>query len=414
MLSYGIKVNEKLYKDTTHVIFKDGLLSTYKQAKKLGIPITTVLWIEACKEQKRLIDVTKFPIHNAERYENPEIYGRVRRQKSMQPEISKITVVKPKFVTQPTERIKTSDMNHSIDIIEDSLIDENEMERTLKELENIVESTDSDCSETSSIQLVTQLQSEMSLQTPQTNERRRLTTFTPRVMDQTKKCVNNAAAWNSVDRRRTIFTSHLEETNLVVQTPPTEINAAKAIFFHSANRVAIKSRRSVLDISMNIFELNCKAMSEAKKIIQGGDEEKKIESTNAVTNEKNGVSQTIETQKIKPVTVRKRKLFSTDYLDETIESKENIENENKKIKEDKAINKDLKPTSARKISNSKIKTDNDRRRTLSYFKSSKKSNNTSILNTTKTMTFQPLQKYIVCTNMTPEDKKLVQDVSNEI
>lgn len=31
----GAKVNDKLLRDTTHVVFKDGLLSTYNKAKKM-------------------------------------------------------------------------------------------------------------------------------------------------------------------------------------------------------------------------------------------------------------------------------------------------------------------------------------------------------------------------------------------
>lgn len=69
LLRDGITVNEKLYKDTTHVIFKDGLLSTYKTARKFGIPVTTILWYDSICAQRRLIDCEKFKISNLERYE---------------------------------------------------------------------------------------------------------------------------------------------------------------------------------------------------------------------------------------------------------------------------------------------------------------------------------------------------------
>ncbi|XP_065086287.1 mediator of DNA damage checkpoint protein 1 [Ochlerotatus camptorhynchus] len=81
----GAKVNEKLYKDTTHVIFKDGLLSTYLKAKKMNIPVVSILWIEACKRHMCLMNPDSFPISNKVRYENPGLFKKIRRPKSMQP-----------------------------------------------------------------------------------------------------------------------------------------------------------------------------------------------------------------------------------------------------------------------------------------------------------------------------------------
>uniref|UniRef100_A0A182QA69 BRCT domain-containing protein n=1 Tax=Anopheles farauti TaxID=69004 RepID=A0A182QA69_9DIPT len=83
--SLGAKVNERLLKDTTHVIFKDGLLSTYQKAKKMNIPVVSILWIEACKRHTCLMNPNDFKISNLERYENPDLFKRIRRQKSMQP-----------------------------------------------------------------------------------------------------------------------------------------------------------------------------------------------------------------------------------------------------------------------------------------------------------------------------------------
>lgn len=67
------------HRNTTHVIFKDGLQSTYDKAKKvLNIPIVSVLWLEACKKQMRLVDVTEFSISNAHRYDYPEQYEKLK------------------------------------------------------------------------------------------------------------------------------------------------------------------------------------------------------------------------------------------------------------------------------------------------------------------------------------------------
>lgn len=66
------------FRDTTHVVFKDGLLSTYKKAKQMNIPIVSILWIEACKNELRLCDPKDYPISNLDFYENPEIYGKLK------------------------------------------------------------------------------------------------------------------------------------------------------------------------------------------------------------------------------------------------------------------------------------------------------------------------------------------------
>ncbi|XP_058464127.1 uncharacterized protein LOC131438265 [Malaya genurostris] len=88
--SLGAKVNDRMYRDTTHVIFKDGLLSTYQKAKKMNIPVVSILWIEACKRHMCLMNPEDFPISNQERYENPELFKKIRRQKSMQPRAEEV------------------------------------------------------------------------------------------------------------------------------------------------------------------------------------------------------------------------------------------------------------------------------------------------------------------------------------
>lgn len=60
------------------MIFSNGTQSTYNKAKQLNIPIVSILWIEACKKQLRLVDPSKFSIHNIEQYENPELYKKIK------------------------------------------------------------------------------------------------------------------------------------------------------------------------------------------------------------------------------------------------------------------------------------------------------------------------------------------------
>lgn len=74
----GAQVSDKLLRSTTHVIFKDGLLSTYNKAKLWDIPLVSVLWVDGCKKQLRLANPKLYPISNSQRYENSELYKEIR------------------------------------------------------------------------------------------------------------------------------------------------------------------------------------------------------------------------------------------------------------------------------------------------------------------------------------------------
>lgn len=399
LMSEGIKINEKLYKDTTHVIFKDGLLSTYKQAKKFGIPVTTILWIESCKAQRRLVDTAKFPISNLERYEHPEIYGRVRRQKSMQPEISKVVSIPKSTISAPSlMNKKNADETDGDDVTfvnEETLKDCAEMEMTLKEV-------DETSSNSSSIEMATQINIETTMKTAEkTVANRRVTTFTPRPMEQTNL---ESQAWKSIDRRKTFFASQETEETC---TPKNNVitTSRKSLMFNSANRIASSSRRSILDISMNIFELNCKAISENKKRVE--EMTRKNENTDNAQN---------VTQTVPPTVVRKRKLFSTDNPEDSFEFKENCKtpenNSNNKITGKKAkcdISAAPKTAIADK-KKSKISSSMDRRKTISFFKTRDKVLDSSV-NITPT---KPSTKYVVCTNMSSTDRELAHAVSNDL
>lgn len=74
----GAQVSDKLVRSTTHVIFKDGLLSTYKKAKLWDIPLVSILWVDGCKKQLRLANPKLYPISNSQRYENSELYKKIK------------------------------------------------------------------------------------------------------------------------------------------------------------------------------------------------------------------------------------------------------------------------------------------------------------------------------------------------
>lgn len=81
----GAVVSEKLNSRVTHMVFKDGGLATYTKAKKLGIHIVSVTWIEECKKKQKKVDEKLFPSISKEKYESPGLFPKLRKAKSMQP-----------------------------------------------------------------------------------------------------------------------------------------------------------------------------------------------------------------------------------------------------------------------------------------------------------------------------------------
>ena len=86
----------------THVVFKEGSLSTYNKAKKLNLHIVSVNWIEACKKQHSKPEEHLFPPMNQEKYDSPGLFPKLRKTKSLQPksdeEFSKLMDAKAKRI----------------------------------------------------------------------------------------------------------------------------------------------------------------------------------------------------------------------------------------------------------------------------------------------------------------------------
>lgn len=388
LLRDGIVVNEKLYKDTTHVIFKDGLLSTFKNAVKLGIPVTTILWIESCVNQKRLVDPEKFKISNLDRYERPELYKRLRRQKSMQPEISKMVF---------RHSVKALTQDEPFDRFDDQTITEcAEQEADSAGMELTLQNEKTFCEETDAMEIEP-------ADNPTEHDKwkrnfRRFTTFTPNPMEQTGLVTKSAFA----SRRQTILTSQLSK-NSDVSSPDWNgfsANSSNTVVFNSNNKISKTSRRSVFDISMNIFELNCKAVSEKNQ--ESTLSETKI---NSPMYPKSHEKQT-PAKTMKPI-VRKRKLFNNDDLDGIDESKENQNESIKMI--DKKSKSDMQTFNTPQLK-TKPKPNIDRRRTVAYFKPDKPKELASLKTKTPVKSVAT-PKIIVCTNMSSGDKLIFQAVS---
>ena len=70
VLTLEAKVSKSLGKQCTHMVFFDGNLATYNKAKSLGVFIVSVNWIQACKEQQKLVDEKLYPPRSKQEYEN--------------------------------------------------------------------------------------------------------------------------------------------------------------------------------------------------------------------------------------------------------------------------------------------------------------------------------------------------------
>ncbi|XP_015672661.1 microcephalin [Protobothrops mucrosquamatus] len=82
LLDMGAKISKTLNKQVTHVIFKDGFLSTWNRAQKAGIKLVSVLWVEKCREVGMHIDESLYPAINT----NEGLPQFIKKHKCMQPQ----------------------------------------------------------------------------------------------------------------------------------------------------------------------------------------------------------------------------------------------------------------------------------------------------------------------------------------
>jgi len=100
LIAMGASVVPRIVNKCTHVVFKEGSLATYNKAKKLGLSIVSVNWVEACKKAKSIVSESLYPPMNQDKYDSPGLFPKLRKTKSLQPktdeEFSKIIEAKTK------------------------------------------------------------------------------------------------------------------------------------------------------------------------------------------------------------------------------------------------------------------------------------------------------------------------------
>jgi hypothetical protein len=142
---------------------------------------------------------------------------------------------------------------------------------------------------------------------------------------------------------------------------------------------------------MNIFGLNCKTLTNEDVI-----------NTPLKLAEANYKEFPV-TQDLKPVVIRKRRLFNHDNMEDDLKENlyESVQNVTKKSKLDKSLNKASDGCKTPAIV--KVK----RRETMAYFKP----RDTSIKARTPVKPVVSPKKFIVCTNMSSNDKGIMNAVS---
>nr|XP_024643240.1 microcephalin isoform X3 [Macaca nemestrina] len=82
LVDMGAKVSKTFNKQVTHVIFKDGYQSTWDKARKRGVKLVSVLWVEKCRTAGAHIDESLFPAANTNEH-LPSLIK--KKRKCMQP-----------------------------------------------------------------------------------------------------------------------------------------------------------------------------------------------------------------------------------------------------------------------------------------------------------------------------------------
>ncbi|KAL1420752.1 hypothetical protein MTO96_004483 [Rhipicephalus appendiculatus] len=82
MTRLGATVRRHLGPSVTHVVFREGRVSTRKRALQLAIPIVGPLWVEECLAQNRLASPERFPPFVSAAYDCPILSRKIRKPRS--------------------------------------------------------------------------------------------------------------------------------------------------------------------------------------------------------------------------------------------------------------------------------------------------------------------------------------------
>ncbi|XP_018026571.1 uncharacterized protein LOC108681994 [Hyalella azteca] len=85
LAALGADVRLKLTQDVTHVVFRDGLKSTYQVSTRRGLYLVSCTWVECCRQTGTRVPEVQYPSTSLHKYQDPLFLARLRKTRSMQP-----------------------------------------------------------------------------------------------------------------------------------------------------------------------------------------------------------------------------------------------------------------------------------------------------------------------------------------
>ena len=84
-MQLGAEACDKVKKGVTQLIFSNGHEGNFAHAKKLGVPILSMGWLEEAKNTGLKPDESAWPSFSIQRYNSPHLFPKLKKMRSMQP-----------------------------------------------------------------------------------------------------------------------------------------------------------------------------------------------------------------------------------------------------------------------------------------------------------------------------------------
>ena len=81
----GAEACDKVKKGVTQLVFRNGHEGNFAHAKKLGVPILSMGWLEEAKNSGLKPDDSAWPSFSLQRYNSPHLFPKLKKMRSMQP-----------------------------------------------------------------------------------------------------------------------------------------------------------------------------------------------------------------------------------------------------------------------------------------------------------------------------------------
>ena len=81
----GAEACDKVKKGVTQLVFRNGHEGNFAHAKKLGVPILSMGWLEEAKNTGLKPDDSAWPSFSLQRYNSPHLFPKLKKMRSMQP-----------------------------------------------------------------------------------------------------------------------------------------------------------------------------------------------------------------------------------------------------------------------------------------------------------------------------------------